>query len=558
MTDELQPQLPYTSVTVDAVEKAEAIAGLTFTPDERAMLLEEVGKRLVNYDSIRNIPLSNDIMPPLYFNPQIPSTGSSQAMPRVYPSDFPEVERPSNLEDVAFYPVTKLASLIYHHKVTSVELAEMYLERLKKYDKHLQCVVTYTEDLAMQQARRADAELAAGRYRGPLHGIPWGAKDLLATRGYRTTWGAPPYKDQIIDMDATVVKLLDEAGAVLIAKLTLGALAYGDVWFDGVTKNPWDLSEGSSGSSAGSASATAAGLVGFSIGTETLGSIISPSTRCGATGLRPTFGRVSRYGAMMLCYSMDKIGPICRSVEDCALVLTAIYGPDGYDLAVADQAFEWKPDLDIRNLRIGYIKSAFAGELPEEKSPVGLPVMRERAEEALKTVSNDTRVLDVLRSLGVDLIPVELPDFDADALFTILVAEAAASFDELTRTNADDMMVLQDKDAWPNLFRAARLIPAVEYIQANRARAVLMKQMAELMEKVDVFVVPSFGGNVLPMTNFTGNPAVVVPNGFTAKGTTTSITFIGGLYKEAEVLAVAKAYQDATDFHLQYPPLNFD
>ena len=557
MTDEMQPQAPYTSVTVDAIEKAEEIAGLTFTPDERAMLLEEVGKRLANYEAVRKVPLSNDIMPPLYFNPQIPGV-SSQAMRRVYPHNLPEVERPANLEDVAFYPVTKLASLIYNRKVTSVELTEMYLARLKKYDKHLQCVVTYTEDLAMQQAKRADAEIAAGRYRGPLHGIPWGAKDLLNTRGYRTTWGAPPYKDQIIYVDATVVKLLDEAGAVLIAKLTLGALAYGDVWFDGVTKNPWDLSEGSSGSSAGSASATAAGLVGFSIGTETLGSIVSPSTRCGVTGLRPTFGRVSRYGGMMLCWSMDKIGPICRSVEDCALVLTAIYGPDGYDLAVADREFEWKPDLDILKLRIGYAKSVFDGQEAEPESPAGLQVMREMAEEARKTANNDTQVLNVLRSLGVDLIPVELPGFDVDALFTILVAEAAASFDELTRLNTDDQMVLQDKDAWPNLFRAARMIPAVEYIQASRARAVLMKQMAELMQQVDVFVVPSFGGNVLPMTNYTGNPGVSVPNGFTSKGTTTSITFVGGLYKEADVLAVAKAYQDATDFHLQYPPMNFD
>jgi Asp-tRNA(Asn)/Glu-tRNA(Gln) amidotransferase A subunit family amidase len=539
------------------IEQAEKMGGLIFTPDERELLLEEVEKRLANYDAVRKIPLSNAIMPPLYFNPQMPGVGS-RAVPREYPLfDASEVEQPANLEDAAFFPVTKLASLIRSRKITSVELTEMYLARLKRYNHHLQCVVTYTEDLAMQQARRADAEIAAGLYRGPLHGIPWGAKDLLTTRGYRTTWGAPPYKDQIIDMDSTVVKLLDEAGAVLIAKLTLGALAYGDVWFDGTTKNPWDLSEGSSGSSAGSASATAAGLVGFSIGTETLGSIVSPSTRCGVTGLRPTFGRISRYGAMMLCWSMDKIGPICRSVEDCALVLTAIYGPDGYDLAVSDRDFMWKPERDIHNLRIGYIESAFAGELPEAKSPAGLPVMRERAEEALKTVSNDTRVLDVLRSLGVNLIPLELPDFDADALFTILVAEAAASFDELTRTNADDQMVLQEKDSWPNLFRAARLIPAVEYIQANRARTVLMQQMAAFMEHVDVFVVPSFGGNVLSMTNFTGHPAVVVPNGFTEKGTPTSITFVGRLYQEANVLAVAKAYQDATDFHLQHPPMNF-
>lgn len=563
MTDEMQPQSPYTSVTVEDVAKAEVLAGLAFTPDERALLLEEVGKRLAGYAAIRQIPLTNDITPPLYFNPQV-RDADSRPVPRVYPHDFPAVERPANLEDVAFFPVTKLASLIYNRKVTSVELTEMYLARLKKYDPYLQCVVTYTEELAMQQALRADAEIAAGRYRGPLHGIPWGAKDLLATRGYRTTWGAPPYKDQLIDRDATVIKLLDEAGAVLIAKLTLGALAYGDVWFGGVTRNPWGISTGSSGSSAGSASATAAGLVGFSIGTETLGSIVSPSTRCGASGLRPTFGRVSRHGAMMLCSSMDKIGPICRNVEDCALVLTAIYGPDGYDLAVTDRDFRWEPTLDIHKLRIGYVENAFAGEVPSPEAPAGLSEESEETEGELREISNNAHVLDVLRALGVNLIPVELPAFAVDALFTILVAEAAASFDELTRHHLDDQMVLQDKDAWPNVFRAARLIPAVEYIQANRARSVLMQQMDAVMQQVDVFVVPPFGANALHITNYTGHPAVVVPNGFVVpegfseKGTPTSITFVGGLYKEAEVLAVAKAYQDATDFHLQYPPLNFD
>src|SRR5690606_10641518 len=277
-------------------------------------------------------------------------------------SEFPDLTRPARLEDAAFYPVTHLAQLIRTRQVTSVQLTEMYLRRLKRYDPYLECVVTLTEDLALRQARQADEEIAAGHYRGPLHGIPWGAKDLLATRGYRTTWGAMPYKDQVIDADATVVQRLTEAGAVLIAKLTLGALAYGDIWFGGKTKNPWDITEGSSGSSAGSAAATAAGLVGFAIGTETLGSIVSPSTRCGTTGLRPTFGRVSRYGAMMLSSSMDKIGPICRSVEDCALVFNAIYGPDGLDLSVVDRPFDWKPDQPITGLRVGYVKSAFEKE----------------------------------------------------------------------------------------------------------------------------------------------------------------------------------------------------
>jgi Asp-tRNA(Asn)/Glu-tRNA(Gln) amidotransferase A subunit family amidase len=542
MADKMQPSAPYTSVTTSLIEHAEKLAGLTFTQAEREMMIEELVKRLGNYEQLRAMTLQNEIMPPLHFNPQVPGAGSWR-MPRIYPvHELLDVERPADLEEAAFYPVTRLSALIRSRKVTSVELTEMYLARLRRYDPYLQCVVTYTDDLAMQQARRADAEIAAGRYRGPLHGIPWGAKDLLATRDYPTTWGAPPYRNQMIDMDATVVRRLEEAGAVLIAKLTLGALAYGDVWFGGMTKNPWDLSEGSSGSSAGSASAAAAGLVGFSIGTETLGSIVSPSTRCGAAGLRPTFGRVSRYGAMMLCASMDKIGPICRTVEDCALVLTAIYGPDGYDLAVADRDFVWQADRDIRDLRIGYIQSAF-----EQRDADAPP----------EIVNNDAQVLAVLRSLGVDLTPIELPAFDMEALSPILLAEAAAAFDELTLNNLDDQMVLQDKEAWPNLMRAARFIPAVEYIQANRARAVLMQRMAALMEQVDVFVVPSFG-DVLPMTNYTGHPAVVVPNGFTAKGTPTSVTFIGGLYKEADALAAAKAYQDATDFHLKHPPLNFE
>lgn len=390
----------------------------------------------------------------------------------------------------------------------------------------------------MKQAKRADEELSAGQYRGPLHGIPWGAKDLLATKGYKTTWGAMPYKDQVIDKNATVVERLEEAGAVLLAKLTMGALAWGDVWFGGKTKNPWNLEEGSSGSSAGPGAATAAGLVGFSIGTETWGSIVSPSTRCGVTGLRPTFGRVSRYGAMALSWSMDKIGPMCRSVEDCALVFQAIHGPDGKDSSVADLPFNWDPDLDIAKLRMGYVKSAF-----------------EEDREIKEWKANDEATLETLRSLGVNLIPIELPDYPIDVMSFILSAEAAAAFDELTRGNRDELLVRQIKKAWPNVFRQARMIPAVEYIQANRVRTLVMEAMAELMSKIDVYVVPSFVGSNLLMTNLTGHPAVVLPNGFTEKGTPTSISFVGKLYGEAETLAVAKAYQGATDFHLKHPLL---
>ena len=392
-----------------------------------------------------------------------------------------------------------------------------------------------------------------GLYRGPLHGLPWGAKDLLATRAYPTQWGAAPYQGQRLDVDATVVQRLEEAGAVLIAKLTLGALANGDVWYGGMTRNPWDTSEGSSGSSAGSGAAVAAGLVAFAIGTETMGSIVSPSTRCGVTGLRPTYGRVSRYGAMALSWSMDKIGPMCRSVEDCALVFSAIYGPDGRDMTISPEPFRWDPALDPRGLRIGYVASAF------EAADAGQTGAHHRQQgEELERVNqvNSAAALDVMRANGFEPKPIELPDRYISGLWMILAAEAAAAFDAITRDGSVDAMKRQDDDAWPNIFRAARLIPAVEYINANRVRTQLMHDMARVMSEVDVFISPSFGGNTMQITNFTGHPTVVVPNGFTDKGSPTSISFVGGLHKEAQTLAVAKAYQDATDWHRQYPDLD--
>jgi Asp-tRNA(Asn)/Glu-tRNA(Gln) amidotransferase A subunit family amidase len=452
-------------------------------------------------------------------------------------TDIPDLELPENKQDLAFWPVAKLARLIQNQKLTSLQLTELYLERLKKYGHELKCVVTLTEELARKQARKADQEIAAGRYRGVLHGIPWGAKDLLATKGIKTTWGAMPYKDQVLDIDATVVKRLEEAGAVLVAKLSMGALAMGDVWFEGKTLNPWNLEQGSSGSSAGSAAATAAGLVGFAIGTETLGSIVSPSTRCGVTGLRPTFGRVSRYGAMALSWSMDKIGPICRTVEDCALVFNAIYGPDNLDLTVRDYPFIWDPLQEIASLRVGYLKEAF--------------------EKDNRNQENDDTSLEVLRSLGVELIPVELPDLPVDSISPVLDAEAAAAFDELTRSGKDDLLVRQSKGAWPDSFRRARLIPAVEYIQANRLRTLLMREMAVLMQELDVYLAPTSGrSNNLLVTNLTGHPCVVVPNGFNKRESPTSITFIGKLFGEAQVLRLAQAYQEATTFHHRHPDLD--
>jgi Asp-tRNA(Asn)/Glu-tRNA(Gln) amidotransferase A subunit family amidase len=526
-------------ITKTMIQEAEKVAGLDFTEEERELMVEGVNSYLEAYEKLRTVTIENSVPPAIQFSPILPGMKFSKEKLPIRPSKVAIPGIPKNLEELAFLPVTHLAQLIKKRKVSSIDLTKMYLERLKRYDPKLRCVISYTEELAMRQAQQADKEIATGKYRGPLHGIPWGAKDLLAMKGYKTTWGAMTHKDQILNYNATVVDRLEQAGAVLIAKLTMGALAWGDVWFDGTTKNPWNLEQGSSGSSAGPGSATAAGLVGFSIGTETLGSIVSPSTRCGVTGLRPTYGRVSRYGAMALSWSMDKIGPMCRSVEDCALVFDAIYGSDGKDLTLVDLPFNWNANQDIKKLRVGYLKSAFEAD---------------RQDELAK--ANDNAVLEVLRSLGIDLIPIELPDYPISAMRFILNAEAAAAFDELTRTNQDDLLVRQIKNAWPNVFRQARMIPAVEYIQANRLRTMVMEAMAKTMSQVDVFVTPSYGGDVLLLTNLTGHPAVVLPNGFTDKGTPTSISFIGNLYDEAKALFVAKAFQDATDFHLKHPAID--
>lgn len=525
-------------ITKAMIQEAEKLAGLEFTDQERELMLEGVNEFLEKYEKLRSVEIKNSVPPAIHFNPVLPGMNFEKERTPLRASRVKAPKVPANLEEVAFWPVTQLAALLKSRKVSSVKLTEMYLERLKRYDPKLQCVVTLTEELALRQAKQADKEMAAGRYRGPLHGIPWGAKDLLAVQGYKTTWGAMPYKDQVIDETATVVKRLEAAGAVLVAKLTMGALAWGDVWFGGKTKNPWNLEEGSSGSSAGPGSATAAGLVGFAIGTETWGSIVSPSTRCGVTGLRPTFGRVSRHGAMALSWSMDKIGPMCRSVEDCALVFNAIHGPDDQDGTVVDLPFNWDADLDIKKLRIGYVKSAF-----------------EKDRENKVWQANDQAALDALRSLGLTLTPIELPDYPVDAMSFILSAEAAAAFEELTLSDRDDLLVRQIKNAWPNVFRQARMIPAVEYVQANRVRTLVMQAMSKLMSEIDVYVVPSFGGNNLLLTNLTGHPCVVLPNGFNDKGSPTSISFIGKLFGEAETLAVARAYQDATDFHLKHPAL---
>jgi Asp-tRNA(Asn)/Glu-tRNA(Gln) amidotransferase A subunit family amidase len=513
---------------------AERLAGLVFTEAERDSMIGDLTENLESYEKIRAVTIDNAVPPSLQFNPVPAGFELPDGPGLVSPGAPRNTAVPADLEELAFYPVRDLAELIRTRKVTSTDLTKMYIDRLKRHGPELECVVTITEDLALEQARRADEEIASGRYRGYLHGIPYGAKDLLAVKGYRTTWGAEPYKDQVLDQTATVVAKLEEAGAVLVAKLTLGALAWGDVWYGGMTRNPWDPEQGSSGSSAGSASATAAGLVAFAIGTETWGSIVSPATRCGATGLRPTFGLVSRAGAMALSWSMDKIGPICRTVEDCALVFDAIRGPDGVDQTVVDAPFLYDHRVDLGRLRIGYLKGAFGEDYGNK--------------------DNDAATLDELRKLGAELVPIELPDYPVYSMAFILSAEAAAAFDELTRSNRDDTMVRQIKNAWPNVFRSSRFIPAVEYIQANRLRYEVIQAMQRVMDDVDVYVSPSFGGGNLLLTNLTGHPCVVLPNGFDEKGSPTSITFIGSLYGEGILLAVANAYQRASGFHEKHPP----
>ncbi len=537
--------------TKEMISEAATLAGITIADEHQEMMVKGLNEQLESFEAIRKLALPNSVPPSLLFDPVLPGMKFTAAKQPLRMSRIAPPGVPKNLDDAAFYSVRQLAELVRTRKVSSTALTEMYLERLKRYDALLKFTVTLTEDRARAQAREADAEIARGRYRGPLHGLPWGAKDLLAVKGYPTTWGAGGFEKQVIDEDAAVVQRLDRAGAVLVAKLTLGALAMGDVWFGGMTRNPWKTDQGSSGSSAGSASATAAGCVAFAIGSETLGSISSPSTRCGTTGLRPTFGRVPRTGAMALSWSMDKIGPICRAVEDCALVLDAVHGPDGRDRAVRDAAFNWDASLDVRKLRVGFLKAEF------ERDPKPEDLAKEKPEDTARRIARkqfDAAALDVIRKLGINLAPVELPDLPYEHMLTVLSAEAAAAFDDLTRSGRDRLLTAQKEPDWPNQFRVARFIPAVEYVQADRARTLAMQAMAKIFEKFDALVAPTTSTQLI-VTNLTGHPAIILPYGFRDDGTPMSLTFLGNLYGEPKMLAVARAYQEATDFHLKRPKL---
>src|SRR6266404_1820745 len=521
----------------EAISEAEKLIGLEFPEPKIDMMLPGLRDQLRDFEAIRKFPLSNSVPPAILFNP-IPAGMKIEPGPKKFKLSSNKVKLPANLDDLAFFSIGELSALVKTRQITSEKLTRFYLDRLKKYGPKLECVVTLTETLALEQAKRADTEIASGKYRGPLHGIPYGAKDLLAAKGFPTTWGAAPYTNQTFDFDATVIKRLEAAGAVLIAKTTLGELAMGEVWFGGMTRNPWNLKQGSSGSSAGSCAATAAGLIPFGIGTETLGSIVSPSDRCGVTGLRPSYGRVSRAGAMALSWSMDKIGPICKTVEDCAIVFHTIYGPDGLDQTLYDAPFTYDPKVNLKKQRIGYLRGDFEKERGERKE-------------------NDEATLQRMRELGADLIPIELPDYPINNISFLLSTEGAAAFDDLTRNGQDDLLKQQGSGSWPNTFRKRRFVPAVEYLQAQRIRYLLIQDTAKLFEKVDLFLAPSQTGKSLLLSNLTGHPCVVLPNGFSKSGTPTSICFLGKLFGEGELMAVAKKYQDATDFHRKHPNCNW-
>ena len=527
------------TISKDDLKIAAKVIGLDFTEPERDSMLRIIRENAINYARMRTVQLNNSVPMSLWQSPVLPGMQFDTKQIPVLWNIPANVTMPVNKADLAFYNILQLASLIKNKKISSVELTKFFIERIRKYGDTLQCVISLTEEIAMQQAKAADAEIAKGKYRGPLHGIPYGLKDLFAVKGTKTTWGATPYKDQTVDEDSYVYTKLKDAGAVLVAKFTLGALAMGDWWYGGRTKNPWNLNFGSSGSSAGSASATVAGLVPFAMGTETLGSIVSPSTVCGATGLRPTFGSISRSGGMTLSWSLDKPGPICRSAEDAAVVFNYIHGTDGKDPGAVNMPFNYGVKKDIKKLRIGYAKNFF--------------------DRIKDTSANEWKVLKAFEQMGIKLIPVNFPDssnvYPFDIVGVIINAESAAAFDELTRTDMDDLLTRQNKNDWPNLFRSARLIPAVEYINANRHRYLLMQQMKTFFETVDVVITPTYGGRQLQVTNLTGHPALVMPTGFNQRNLPTSITFLGKLYDEATLLQVGKAFQLTTGWDDVHPPM---
>jgi Asp-tRNA(Asn)/Glu-tRNA(Gln) amidotransferase A subunit family amidase len=529
-----------TTIQKSDLHSSAKLFDLNFTNKEIDTLYSDVIDNLANYKAMHKLSLPNSVPLSMWQTPVLPGMKFNQQQEKINWELDHSITVPKNKNDLAFYSIEKLASLIKNKKISSLELTQFFIERIKKWGDTLQCVISLQEDIAYEQAKKADEEIAIGKYKGLLHGIPYGLKDLFAVKGTKTTWGAAPYQNQVIDEDAYVYTRLKEAGAVLVAKFTLGALAMGDYWYGGRTKNPWNLQYGSSGSSAGSASATVAGLVPFAIGTETWGSIISPSTTCGATGLRPTFGSISRSGAMALSYSLDKVGPICRSASDAAIVFNYIHGTDGKDGSAVNMPFNYSTKRDVRKLKIAYAKNYF--------------------DKIKDTSNNELKALAVFKQMGIELIPVNFPDsgvYQFNIMDVIIGAECAAQFDELTRNNIDDALTRQTKNDWPNQFRTSRFVPAVEYINAQRHRYVLMQKVNEIINQYDAIICPSRGdGNQTAITNLTGHPVVCVPDGFNKKSNTpTGISFVGKLYDEATILLVAKKYQEQTNWDEMHPVL---
>jgi Asp-tRNAAsn/Glu-tRNAGln amidotransferase A subunit and related amidases len=512
------------------------LIGIDFSKKDIDTIYTYLERNRSGYDSLRKYPLENDVFPAVRFDP-IPYGFTMPEQLDGTDWNIPDhVEIPENFDDLAFFTIPQLASLIKHQKITSTALTQFFLDRLKKHQPTLLCSISITDSLALAQAKRADEEISQGKYRGILHGIPYGTKDLMAVPGYTTTWGAAPYKDQVIDQTATVIQKLEDAGAVLVAKLVSGSLARGDVWFGGKTKNPWDLKQGATGSSAGSGSATSAGLVPFALGTETLGSITSPSTRNGVTGLRPTYGRVSRHGVMSLSWSMDKVGPLARNAEDCAIVFSVIQGEDKNDLTTKNLAFGVDWNKDVKSLKVAYLK-------------------KDIEKDTTDTGDNLRNALKILTDMGIEMTEVELPeDVPYRGFDIILRAEAGAFFDDLVRSGEVDLMVEQDQRSRAASLRQSRFIPAVEYLQANRQRQVLMQKMQDLMKDYDVLISPSFGNDQLMATNLTGHPVIAIPTGLDKKTHPTSMTFVGNLYDEASILLLAKAFQEQSEFDELHPP----
>ncbi|MEM9364159.1 MAG: amidase [Bacteroidota bacterium] len=518
------------------VKTSQKLTGIDFSKQKIDTLYDYLKRNKKGYDSLRKYPIADEVFPAILFDPKPRDFQIPNSKDTVLTWTIPDnVQKPDNSSELAFFTIPKLASLIKHKKISCLELTQFYLHRLKKYSPKLECTITITEELALERARQLDKELSEGYYRGILHGIPYGVKDLMSVKGYPTTWGSEPYRTQRIEETATVVQCLDEAGGILVAKLVSGALARGDVWFGGKTRNPWDISKGASGSSAGSGSATSAGLVPFALGTETLGSITSPSSKNGITGLRPTYGRVSRHGIMSLAWSMDKVGPMCRNAEDCAIVFSIIQGKDTKDKTTTSVPFFYNQKLDVKTLKVAYLKDDIEKDTTSGKT-------------------NLLKAMATFKKMGIEPTPVHLPkDVPYDGFDIILRSESGAFFDELVLSGEVDIMVEQHKRSRANSLRQSRFIPAVEYLQANRHRQILIEKMHQIMKEYDVLISPSFGNRQLVITNLTGHPVIAVPTGLDDEKLPTSLTLVGNLYDEGKILLLAKQFQEVTDYDELHP-----